>query len=293
MNTVKEIAYAKVNLFLDILAKREDGFHEIRTLMHPISLCDELAVSIEDAKQTQIHMRVEGGVRVPVDERNLAFRAAKLFLEYIGRTAKVEIHLKKNIPVAAGLAGGSSDAAAVFRAMNRLFKKPLTQKALATLSLSLGSDVPFCLSGVSAICEGRGEIMNPLSIRRRLHFVVAIGNEYVSTPKAYGALDALYHDFDASVAYGNAEALVSLCDYLGARREKICELFNIFEDAVLPMCAQASRIRQRMKELSASAVLMSGSGPSVFGIFDSVKAASAAKEALVSDGYRAFVATSV
>lgn len=293
MNTVKEIAYAKVNLFLDIVKKREDGFHEICTMMHPITLFDEVAVSIEEAKQTQICMRVDGGVHVPTDERNLAFRAAKIYLEYIGKNASVEIRLRKNIPVAAGLAGGSADAAATLRAMNRLFKKALTQKTLLALAATLGSDVPFCLSGISAICEGRGEIMVPFEMHRRLYFVVAVGNEYVSTPKAYGALDALYHDFDGTVPFGSEEALARLSEYLSGKSEHIPELYNIFEAAVLPICPQAQQIRKRMKELSAVAALMSGSGPSVFGIFKCASDASAAQAALAAEGYRAFAAASV
>lgn len=293
MNTVKELAYAKVNLFLDVVNKREDGFHEIRTLMHPISLCDEITVSALEARQTQIRLRAEGGVRVPTDERNLAVRAARLYLDYIGRAASVEIRLKKNIPVAAGLAGGSADAAATLRALNRIYKKPLTNKALLSLCASLGSDIPFCLCGVSAICEGRGEIMKPFDITRRLHFVVAIGNEYVSTPKAYGALDDLYHDFDGSIPFGSEKALDQLLNYLSGKSECVPALFNIFEQAVLPLCAQASTIRQRMRELSAKAVLMSGSGPSVFGIFGSFAEANAARSVLLGEGYRAFVASSV
>ena len=293
MNTVKETANAKVNLFLDVLSKREDGFHEIRTLMHPITLADQLTVSLQEAKQTQITMRLTGNVHVPVDERNLAYRAAKLFLEYLGKNAAVEICLKKNIPVAAGLAGGSADAAATLRAMNRLFKRPLSNKVLLSLAEQLGSDVPFCLRGVSAICEGRGEIMKPVHLRRRMYFVIALGNEYVSTPKAYAALDECYHNFDGTVAFGNADALSSLLSSLEAEDAPLAPLYNIFEQSVLPLCPKAKKIRERMQALCAQGVLMSGSGPSVFGIFKTQEQAKNAHSVLRDEGYRAFLATSL
>ena len=135
--------------------------------------------------------------------------------------------------------------------------------------------------------------MKPVVMHRRLHFVVAIGNEYVSTPSAYGALDSLYHDFDGARPFGSATALDSLIRYLSGEDETIPPLFNIFEDAVLPLCPIASRIRARMQELGAGAVLMSGSGPSVFGIFSSSQQALGTQQALLKEGYRAFAAASV
>ena len=130
MRAVKETANAKINLYLDVLGIREDGYHEIKTVMHTVSLCDELIVGIADARTTTVSLTCEGNPYLPQDGRNLAVKAAELFLNRLGKTATVTIKLKKRIPVAAGLAGGSSDAAAVLRALNKLFHRPFTRSAL-------------------------------------------------------------------------------------------------------------------------------------------------------------------
>ena len=202
MKALKEKAYAKINLYLDVLCKREDGFHDIKTVMHSVSLCDEVTVAISPARTSTIKLSVEGNVYIPSDGKNLAYKAASLFLEKLGIFANVNIKLVKKIPVAAGLAGGSSDAAAVLRAMNRLYKRPLTLAALCKLGAELGSDVPYCIMGKTAICEGRGELITPISTNIRLHTVIATANEYVSTPAAYSALDRHYSDFDGTVKTG-------------------------------------------------------------------------------------------
>ncbi len=290
MNTVKELAYAKVNLFLDIQSRRDDGFHDIVTLMQPITLADEVTVSQKPSSKKEIRMFVEGAMHVPVDGRNLAYRAAELYMDYVGVVASVHIHLKKNIPVAAGLAGGSSDAAATLRAMNRLYKKALTQKALLKLAEKLGSDVPFCFMSKPALCEGRGELMRPISVRRTMHMVVSIANEYISTPAAYGALDTMYSNFDGGKPFGNINLLPPLLSYLSCESETLPLLYNIFEDAVLPLCSGAKNIRTAMQTFGARMVLMSGSGPSVYGIFDSEEQAIRAKEELQKEGCRAFYA---
>ena len=202
MTAVKEKAYAKINLFLDVLSKREDGFHDIRTVMHTVSLCDDVTVFYTPRDKTSIRISVDGNRYLPQDSRNLAYRAAELYLKKTAITASVEIKLIKRIPVAAGLAGGSADAAAVLRALNRINHKRLTDKALSELAGELGSDIPYCLFGKSALCEGRGENITRLPNAFLGHFVVAVGNEHVSTPKAYGALDVTFSDFDGSIPTG-------------------------------------------------------------------------------------------
>ena len=293
MNTARELAYAKVNLFLDIVARREDGFHDVSTVMHPISLHDELIIKIKPSKTRSIKMYVQGAVRVPVDSRNLAYRAVELYMSYLGVYGAVEIQLEKNIPVAAGLAGGSADAAAALRAMNRLYKKALSQRILLNLAETLGSDVPFCLLMQTAMCQGRGEVMTPVVVNRTLHFVIAIANEYVSTPKAYEALDKLYSDFDGSVPFGKGDIVPSLLNFLYYPTANYpLTLYNIFEDAVLPICEGAKKIREALGALSPMGVLMSGSGPSVYAIFEDEFQAKEAVEQINKMGYHAYYATS-
>ena len=293
MRAVKEKANAKINLFLDVIALRDDGFHDIKTVMHSVSLCDEITVSYMPSAVTKIKMQLAGNRYLPIDEKNLAVRAARLYLEMAHKTALIEIKLDKRIPVAAGLAGGSSDAAATLRAMNRLFGKLFTERALFKMAAKLGSDVPYCLYGKTALCEGRGEIITKLPDTVRLNAVIAIANERVSTPTAYGSLDEMYSSFDGSISsLGDcyyAELLKSLESGSFANNA----LFNIFEGAVLPMCPKAAGIKKRMYELGATAALMSGSGPSVFGIFENEAKAKVACESLRSEKIMAYSVNSV
>ena len=293
MIAVKEKAYAKINLFLDVVSKREDGFHEIKTVMHTVSLCDEVTLFYTPSDKTNIRVSVDGNKFLPQDSRNLAYRAAQLYLDKCALTASVDIKLKKRIPVAAGLAGGSSDAAAVLRAMNKANRRLLTDKALSELSAELGSDVPYCLMGKTALCEGRGEKMTRLPDVYLGYAVIAIADEFVSTPKAYAALDGVFSDFDGTVKTGGNEKFPILKSAINEGEIDIKGLFNVFERAVLPDCPKATEIKAELLSLGAKAALMSGSGPSVFGIFDTLSKAELAKEALVKKGFGAFVVHSV
>ncbi len=293
MIAVKEKAYAKINLFLDVVSKREDGFHEIKTVMHTVSLCDEVTLFYTPSDKTNIRVSVDGNKFLPQDSRNLAYRAAQLYLDKCALTASVDIKLKKRIPVAAGLAGGSSDAAAVLRAMNRSNRRLLTDKALSELSAELGSDVPYCLMGKTALCEGRGEKMTRLPDVYLGYAVIAIADEFVSTPKAYAALDGVFSDFDGTVKTGGNEKFPILKSAINEGKIDIKGLFNVFERAVLSDCPKATEIKAELLSLGAKAALMSGSGPSVFGIFDTLSKAELAKEALLNKGFGAFVVHSV
>ena len=293
MQIVKERAYAKINLFLDVLSRREDGFHDIRSVMHTVSLYDEVTVQRTDAPKRRITITVENAPYVPADSRNLAYRAAELFLDRGEYTDAIDIHLVKSIPTAAGMAGGSSDAAAVLRAMNRMYKRPFSQKLLLQLAAELGSDVPYCLLGHTALCEGRGERMQPLPAPRDVTFVVACGDERISAKAAYEALDGLYRNFDGSVPTGGSEAYGALTAWLLGQAGLPTALFNVFEEAVLPQCPCAERIKACLLSHGAHAALLSGSGPSVFGIFSSKGAAARAVEDLLSRGIRAYAVDTV
>lgn len=293
MISVKEYAYAKINLYLDVLSKREDGFHEVKTIMHTVSLADELTVSLTPAERTRIRITVIGQSKLPTDSRNLAVKAAELFLATTLISAEVNIKLIKRIPVAAGLAGGSTDAAAVLRALNKAFKRPLTEKRLLEIAAELGSDVPYCLLGGTALCFGRGEHIERLPERLHLNLVIAACDEHVSTPFAYSELDRLYADFadereDSSESYYNAIYSSVLSGDLNGFK-----LYNIFENAIFPSYNGAEQIKKQMLELGASHALMSGSGPSVYGIFNDKASAERARDVFIKSGVRAYYAHTV
>lgn len=293
MISVKEYAYAKINLYLDVLSKREDGFHEIKTIMHTVSLADELTVSLSPAERTRIRITVIGQSKLPTDSRNLAVKAAELFLATTLISAEVNIKLIKRIPVAAGLAGGSTDAAAVLRALNKAFKRPLTEKRLLEIAAELGSDVPYCLLGGTALCFGRGESIERLPERLHLNLVIAACDEHVSTPFAYSELDRLYADFkgereESSESYYNAIYSSVLSGDL-----KELKFYNIFENAIFPSYNGAEQIKEQMLNLGASHALMSGSGPSVYGIFNDRASAERARDVFIKSGVRAYYAHTV
>ena len=290
MQVVKERAYAKINLFLDVVGRRDDGFHEVKTVMHTISLSDTVTVSAALAKESTVTIKIKGSERLPVDMRNLAVRAAWLFLGRSGIVAGVEITLEKKIPIASGMAGGSTDAAAVLRGLNRIFGRPLAARALMSIASEIGSDVAYCLYGKTALCEGRGELISRLPVAPHLFVAVGVADEHVSTPAAYSALDGIYGDF--SERADRREEIREFVEALSCGRVPN-RLYNIFEDAVLPGCPNATRIKEKMYELGASHALMSGSGPSVFGVFPDIESAKAAADVLRSLGFSAFFAESV
>ncbi len=288
MHTIKENAYAKINLFLDVLSRRSDGFHDIRSVMQSVSLCDEVTLTLSAAAVTSITISVVDGPYVPADSRNLAYKAAEIFLERAGLCRRVHIHLVKRIPTAAGMAGGSSDAAAVLRGMNKLCGSPFSTRALLSMAEALGSDVPFCLLGHTALCEGRGERMVPLRMPEGVWFVAACADESISAKAAYAALDEVFSDFDGTVETGGKEAFEQLLAWLRQEAPLPERLFNVFEDTVMVQCAGARHIRERLRREGASLVLLSGSGPSVFGIFTERAAAEQAAAKLCAEGIRAF-----
>ncbi len=280
MLAVKEYAYAKINLFLGVRQAREDGFHELSSIMHATGLCDELTVSY-DKSGSGIRLRIVGDAHLPCDGRNIACAAAELFMTTLGISGGVSITIKKNIPIAAGLAGGSADAAATLRALNRLLSRPLTQRALCDMGAVLGSDVPFCIVGGTALCEGRGERVTPLR-HGSYYLVIAKSDERVSTKEAYARLDEYYMAHDEGDA--GDTALATLLDEVKAGKAPSV-LYNSFEAPILPTVPEAMRIKRTLYDCGARLALMSGSGPSVFGIFDTQSAASAAASALLSEGF--------
>lgn len=293
MISVKENAYAKVNLYLDVLSKRDDGFHEVKTVMHTVSLADEVTVSVKSADRPTVKLSVVGHPKLPTDSRNLAYRAAELFLEATLIRAEIHIKLIKRIPVAAGLAGGSTDAAAVLRALNKSFKRPLTEKRLLTLAAELGSDVPYCLLGGTALCYGRGERIERLPERLKLNVVIAVSDEHVSTPWAYAELDRLHSDFCGARNDDHESKYKAVIESIHTGNASGIQLFNIFENAIFPSYNGAEMLKSKMAELGATHSLMSGSGPSIYGIFTDRASAEGARDTLIKMGVRAYYAESI
>ena len=293
MISVKENAYAKINLYLDVLSKRDDGFHEVKTVMHTVSLCDEVTVSVVSSDRPMVKLSVLGHPKLPTDSRNLAYRAAELFLEATLIRAEVHVKLVKRIPVAAGLAGGSTDAAAVLRALNRAFRRPVTEKRLLALAAELGSDVPYCLLGGTALCYGRGERIERLPEKLKLDVVVAVSDEHVSTPWAYAELDRVYSDFKGERDDDSESKYQTVIKSAEVGSSKEMQLFNVFENAIFPTYNRAEMLKETMFELGASHALMSGSGPSVYGVFSDKASAESARDALVKLGIRAYATTTV
>ncbi len=293
MRAVKEKANAKINLYLDVISKRTDGFHDIKSVMHSVSLSDEITVTAYSPQGKGVRLFVKGGNFLPTDDKNIAVKAANLFLKRAQIKADIDIRLDKRIPVAAGLAGGSSDAAATLRAMNKLFGKIFSSRALSVLGAELGSDVPYCLIGKTALCEGRGEIITRLPDKLKLYVVIAIADEHISTPMAYSSLDALYSSFDGSIRTNSEERYSELEKWIQNGIKPGSELYNIFESAVLPMCPGAAAIKNKLLMSGAEYAMMSGSGPSVFAIFESEKQAKNTASQLIREGIVAYAVRSV
>ncbi|PMC34073.1 4-(cytidine 5'-diphospho)-2-C-methyl-D-erythritol kinase [Bacillus sp. UMB0899] len=253
---VLEKAPAKINLSLDVLRKREDGFHEVRMIMTTIDLADR--VELVDIPSNEIRI-VSHNRFVPDDQRNLAYQAAKLLKERFDIEKGVSISITKTIPVAAGLAGGSSDAAATLRGLNKLWKLGLTLDDLAKLGAEIGSDVSFCVYGGTALATGRGEIIQQIDPPPHCWVVLAKPTIGVSTADVYRNLNL------QAVQHPDVDGMVNALH--SNNYEKICSLMgNVLEDVTLRMHPEVANIKEQMKRFGADAVLMSGSGPTVFGL---------------------------
>ena len=286
---MKSKAFAKINLFLDVVGKRDDGFHELKTVLHSVSLCDEIDITVKPSDSISIDF-VSDNESIN-DNSNLVYKAIELFLEKSGIVASVQAKLYKCIPIQSGLGGGSADAAATLKILNSHFGC-FSDDELLSIAGELGSDIPFLCVGGTATCEGRGEIISPILFDATLNFVIAIGDERVSTPAAYKKLDILYSDFDGSIEKDDFSKSPCLAFVRDESEIKI-PIYNIFEKAVMEDARSVGRIKQRMIELGARFSLMSGSGPSVFGIFDTAESAKFAELELKKEGVLAFYAQSV
>ncbi|WP_270167067.1 4-(cytidine 5'-diphospho)-2-C-methyl-D-erythritol kinase [Paenibacillus sp. SYP-B4298] len=271
---IYEKAPAKINLLLDVLRKREDGFHEVEMIMTMVDLADRL--EMEELPRDTIIISSQAGY-IPLDEKNLAFQAARLIKERYDVRKGVYIHLDKKIPVAAGLAGGSSDAAAALRGLNRLWGLGISEEELCKLGAELGSDVPFCITGRTALATGRGEKLQRISNPPQCWVVLAKPPINVSTADVYGRLRAAQLDKHPSTA----DMLAAI--ERGSFNEVCAALGNVLETVTLPLYPEVEQLKESMQRLGAEGVLMSGSGPTVFGLVSKE-----AKVARIYNGLRGF-----
>lgn len=282
MKTTTELGFAKINLHLDITGRRADGYHDVVTVMQSISLCDRVTVALRDGDAITLSCDREG---VPTDEGNLAVRAARMYLNEIDKKQGLHIEIEKRIPMAAGMAGGSVDAAATLRALNRLLDEPLSIDALCAIGARLGADVPFCIVGGIAYADGRGDRLSAFAPMPDCHVVVAFGGEGVSTPWAYRLLDNTYSNFDGTCYTPHTVEKLETTMRAGEIRAISEAIYNVFEAPVLSERPVAAEIRRRMLDGGAIGAMMSGSGPSVFGIFDDAEHAEAVTKCLLDRGY--------
>ena len=313
-------AYAKINLGLDVLGRRQDGYHEVRMVMQQLELCDEISIGRtgaetwgfgETKEQKQTLRLAEGAEKpeisednsaynrngtiqlklfgespdVPSDERNLMYKAALLMKESCGISEDIYISCRKHIPSQAGLAGGSSDAAAVMLGINELFSLDIEREELMELAVKLGADVPFCVLGGTALSEGIGERLTALRPAPHFHVLLAKPSEGVSTKDIYTALDGSGLMEDKEGRHIRAERMDSLLSSIetGDRDRLSASLFNLLSEVTRERLPYIDELIARMQELGAEAALMSGSGPTVYGFFKDRESCGRAKEALNSE----------
>ncbi|MDE7131441.1 MAG: 4-(cytidine 5'-diphospho)-2-C-methyl-D-erythritol kinase [Lachnospiraceae bacterium] len=268
-------AYAKINIGLDVLRRRADGYHEVRMIMQTVDLCDDLL--FEKMDKPGIELRTDCG-ELPVNGDNLICKAADLLMRERAVQEGVRITLTKRIPIAAGMAGGSSDAAATMHGLNELFQMGYSIAELQEMGVKLGADIPYCLVGGTMLSEGIGEILSPLPAPPACFLVVAKPDINVSTAFVYGNLHAdtlTYHpDIDGMIEALRAHDLKGITDRLG----------NVLETVTVREYPVIEELKELLRDEGAENALMSGSGPTVFGIFTQWGMAHKAAEAVVRSG---------
>lgn len=268
-------AHAKINLGLDVVRKREDGYHEVRMIMQMIGLYDELELTVTEAPGITVTTNRED---LPTDESNLVYKAAKLLMDEFSVKQGLHIQLEKRIPMAAGMAGGSTDAAATMIGVNELFELGLSQRALMERAVKIGADVPYCIMGGTALAEGIGEVLSELPPMPKCQILIAKPPVDVPTKFVYGNLRAnelkSHPDIDAMIQYLKEEKLTDMCKIMG----------NVLETVTIPAYPVIDEIKKIMIDCGADGSMMSGSGPTVFGIFTDAESAKKAEKAVKDSG---------
>ena len=275
MDYISLKALAKINLGLDVVRRREDGYHEVRMIMQTIHLYDRLNITKTKEKDIKIQTNLSF---LPVNENNLVYKAGKLLIDEFGIDDGVSVKLDKRIPVAAGMAGGSTDAAAMLFGMNRIFGLGLSKKQLMERGVQIGADVPYCIMRGTALAEGIGEQLSELSPMVKCPVLIAKPQISVSTKFVYQNLkldDSTDHpDIDRLIADIKAKDLHSIAEHMG----------NVLETVTIPNYPIIDEIKKHMTAHGAVGAMMSGSGPTVFGLFDDEETARKAYKAMRASG---------
>ncbi|MBP3782817.1 MAG: 4-(cytidine 5'-diphospho)-2-C-methyl-D-erythritol kinase [Butyrivibrio sp.] len=268
-------AYAKINLGLDVLGKRDDGYHLVKMIMQNVDIYDTL--TFRRTTDGKITLRANDDT-IPVDDSNLICKVAKQLQEKYGVTYGAEIELVKRIPVAAGMAGGSTDGAAAYRALNDLWELGLSDKELCELAVKLGADIPYCIVGGTALSEGIGEVLTPIDGKAKYHLVVAKPDIMVSTGWVYTELDSTeitrHPDIDAVKAAISEGDVKRMCD----------EIHNVLEPVTTAKYRVIKDIEKILEDNGAVKAFMTGSGPTVFAVFDNENTAKKGFEAVKKSG---------
>ena len=285
MTTLYEAAYAKLNLTLDVLGKREDGYHDLQSVMQTISIRDDIEIDVGTGKPWRLLCSDE---TLPTDERNLAWKAADVFCRTMNRDPDgLEIRIAKRIPSGAGMGGGSADAAAVLRALNRHYGEPLSVLALAEMGAQVGSDVPFCVLGGTAMVEGRGERLRKLPNMPDCIFVVCKPDFSVSTPELYEKIDRVAIPQRPD---NRAMETALLAGDLGAVAENLC---NVFDPVVTSEHLELNYIKSICHSYGALNQQMTGSGSAVFAILPNFEYAAVVCNMLKDNYPKVFIAKPV
>ena len=266
-------AYGKINLGLDVVRRREDGYHEVRMIMQTVRVYDAIELNRTEEEGIRLSTNLYD---LPDNENNLGYRAAKLLMDEFGIRDGVEIKMKKFIPVAAGMAGGSSDAAAVLFGVNKMFGLGLSKQELMERGVRLGADVPYCIMRGTALSEGIGEILTPLPPMPQCRVLIAKPSVSVSTKHVYENLNLPSLGAEAHPDIDAMRAAIEKKDLSGV----VSQLGNVLETVTIPENPVIQTLKDKMMEMGADGSLMSGSGPTVFGLFTNQTAAQAAYEEL-------------
>lgn len=285
MTTLYEGAFAKLNLTLDLLGKREDGYHDIKSIMQTISIRDDVEIDVGTGEPWTLECSQEG---IPTDERNLAWKAAKVYCDSLKKNPNgLAIRITKRIPSGAGMGGGSADAAAVLRALNRHYGNPLSILALAELGAQVGSDVPFCVLCGTAMCEGRGELLRKLPDMPDCVFVVCKPEFSVSTPELYKKIDQV-----AIPKHPDHMAMESAL--LAGDAAKVADLiYNVFDPVVTADHLEINYIKSICNSYGALGMQMTGSGSAVYAIMPSFEYAAVVCNMLKDNYPHVFIAKPV
>lgn len=285
MITLTEKAYAKVNLTLDVLCRRKDGFHDLKSVMQTVSLYDNIELDIGTGGEWKLICSQED---IPCDDRNLAWKAARIYCDTLGKDPHgITIRMEKHIPSGAGMGGGSADAAAVLRILNRYYGEPMTMEELAALGCKIGSDIPFCVLGGTVMCEGRGEVMRRLPDVPKCIILGCKPKFSVSTPVLFRKIDSVeimkHPDNDAmeqAIRHGDLSAIAR-------------EIYNIFDPVVSEDHPEIGHIKALCNAHGAMASQMTGSGSVVYALMPDVQSAEKAMAELKKNYLQVFIAEPV